>query len=81
MCETRFNETIENCVLLRVLRVLRARVNCIFCYRITVEMQLRGSASARGAMGRRIDPSWSRYRQCSTTDITMVVVCVMLSVV
>ena len=40
---------------------------------------------AHGAMGRGIDPSWwthrsiSRSSQCSTTDVTKVVVCVILS--
>ena len=39
-------------------------------------------AFAHGAMGRRIDPSWSTYwaisrsSQCPTTGVTMTVVCV-----
>ena len=43
-------------------------------------------AFAHGATGRRIDPSWrthwaiSRSSQCSTTGVTKVVVCVILSV-
>ena len=43
-------------------------------------------AFAHGAMGRRIDPSWSeptaisRSSQCSMTGITKAVVCVILSV-
>ena len=44
-------------------------------------------AFAHGAMGRRIDPSWSgpiwvisRSNQCSTTGVTKAVVCVILSV-
>ena len=44
-------------------------------------------AFAKGAMGRRIDPSWSGPielflvpAQCSTTGVTKAVVCVILSV-
>ena len=43
-------------------------------------------AFAHGVMGRRIDPSWWNYRaishssQCSTTGVTKVMVCVILSV-
>ena len=43
-------------------------------------------AFAHGAMGRRIDRSWSthgvssRSSQCSTTGVTKVVVCAILSV-
>ena len=45
-------------------------------------------AFAHGAIGRRIDPSWSgsielftcRSSQCSTTDLTKGVVCAVLSV-
>ena len=42
-------------------------------------------AFAHGAMGRRIDPSWGGpielfLVQCTTTSVTKVVVCVILSV-
>ena len=66
----------------------------IFCYLQTDFIMLMGvrcstvvRAFAHGAMGCRIDPSWSgpidffsRSSQCSTTGVTKVVVCPILSV-
>ena len=49
-------------------------------------MSLCSRASAHGAMGRRIDPSWRTHgdmspsSQCSATSITKAVVCNILSV-
>ena len=52
----------------------------VCCHRSRREMQLRG------VMGRRIEPSWwthwaiSRSSKCSTTGVTKIVVCAILSV-
>ena len=56
---------------------------CIACD-APLTKQLRGTASAYDAICRRIDPTWqthwviSCYRQCSTTEVTNVVVCTLL---